>query len=258
MSTVEPPSPDGVPLLGNGLAFSRAPFEALEAWAEAGDVVRLSFPTRSMYLVTEPALIEAVLVGKQDAFTIGRDQRETFEGVEDDAVTGTTGERWRRLRRALHPAFTWDGIRRYGRPMAERTAADVAAWADGEEFDLLREMRHLTIHVLGDTLLGVDLEGDEGVLMEAADALIDRADPRRFGQLLPAWVPTPTERRFDRAVGRLDAYVEDVLAGTEPGDDTVVSVLLAAQADGDLSMPEVEDNLTALLLAGHEIGRAHV
>lgn len=39
-----PPTPKGVPLLGNGLAFSRNPFEALEAWASDGDIVRLSFP----------------------------------------------------------------------------------------------------------------------------------------------------------------------------------------------------------------------
>lgn len=29
MSTANPPSPPGVPLLGNGLAFSRAPFDAV-------------------------------------------------------------------------------------------------------------------------------------------------------------------------------------------------------------------------------------
>ena len=247
-----PPTPDGVPLLGHGLAFARDPFGSIEAWASEAGVVRLTFPGRSLYLVTEPALVEEVLVERHDAFTLGRQQLETFDGVEDDAVTATSGDRWRRLRRALQPAFTWDGIQAYGPRMAERVARDVDRWADGEELALLRSMRHLTLHVLGDTLLGVDLEGREAVVLAAADALVDRADPRRFGQVLPDWVPTPTERRFERRVAALDDFVASIVADSDPGNSDVCAVLLAAHERGDLSMAAVEDNLTALLLAGHD------
>jgi cytochrome P450 len=136
--------------------------------------------------------------------------------------------------------------------MAERTAEHVADWTAGDRFDLLREMRRLTLRILGDTLLGVDTEGDEERVHEAADALVDRADPRRPGRLLPDWVPTLAERRFDRAVGRLDEYVEAVLRDRPPGESDVRSVLLRAHERGTLSMDEVRDNLTALLLAGHD------
>ncbi|MFB6136731.1 MAG: cytochrome P450 [Halobacteriaceae archaeon] len=248
-----PPTPDGVPLLGNGLAFSRAPFDALEEWATLADVVRLSFPGRDLYVVTEPSLVEAVLVERQDAFTIGRAQRETFAGVEDDAVTATEGERWRRLRRALHPAFTAEGIRAYGDRMAARTADHVDEWTDGEDLDLLSEHRQLALSVLADTLLGTSLDADDAATVQgAADALVARSDPRRPGQLLPGWVPTPTERRFERAVADLDDLVERVLSGAEPGTEDVRGVLLAAHERGDLSDAEVRDNLTALLLAGHD------
>jgi cytochrome P450 len=246
-----PPTPDGVPFLGNGMAFSRTPFAAMEEWAQQGDVVRLTFPGQSIYLVTSPDLIEEVLVARHGQFTIGRQQRETFSGIEDDALTANTGDRWKRLRGALRPAFTWDRIEAYGTQMAERTAAHTARW-DDERVDLHREMRLLTVRILGDTLLGADVAGDEQVIMAAADALIDRADPRRFGQLLPDWLPTPTERRFERRVAALDDYVRRVLDRHSPGDDDVCSVLLAAHERGDLSMPEVEDNLVGLLLAGHD------
>jgi hypothetical protein len=46
-------------------------------------------------MVTVPGLVKWVLVERQDAFTVGREQRGTFRGVEDDAVTATTGGRWR-------------------------------------------------------------------------------------------------------------------------------------------------------------------
>ena len=257
--TVTPPCPDGVPILGNGYAFSRDPVAAMERWAEYGDIVKLTMPGRTIHLVTDPALVEEILVGKQEKFTIGPAQREFFSGVEDHAMTTATGDRWKRLRSAAHPAFTRPGIEGYGDRMASRTAAYVEQWAEGDRIDLNREMRLLTVRILADTLLGVDIEGEEEVVMTAADAIVDRADFRRPGLLLPDWIPTPTDRRFERAVRALDDFVDGVLADrradrdtTDGGADDVCSVLLAAHERGDLSGEEVRHNLVAMMLAGHE------
>lgn len=247
-----PPSPDSAPLLGNGVAFYRDAFGTLEEWATHGDVVRLDFPTQEQYMVTGPDLIEEILVSNQDAFTVSQRQLDTFSDLEDDALAASTGERWERLRRALQPAFTWEGIRDYGDRMAERTAGHVERWSDGDRIDLLDEMRLLTVRILGDTLLGVDVDSDEEVILDAADALVEWADFRRFGHLLPDWVPTPAQHRFDAAVGRLDTYVDSVLETHPGGGDDVCSVLLAAHERGDVSWGEVRDNLTGLMLAGHD------
>ena len=254
--TEHPPSPDGLPILGNGLAFSRDPVEAMESWAAHGDLVHLRFMGESMYLVTRPDLIGQILVEEQHRFTIGPEQQETFAGVEDHAMTTATGDRWKRLRRAAHPAFTRENIARYGDRMAAVTARFVDEWDDGERFDLHAEMRRLTVQILGETLLNEDLRGREDVVIEAADALVDRTNFRRPGQMLPDWVPTPTDRRFRRTVKRLDAFVENLLDERRDTDtvasDDVCATLLAAYEDGDLTLPEVKQNLVALLLAGHE------
>ncbi|WP_436909007.1 cytochrome P450 [Halosimplex marinum] len=253
-ATASPPTPDGVPLFGNGLAFAQNPVDALERWATLGDVVRLDIPGQEMYLVTGPTLIEQVLVDDHESFTISPAQRETFSGIEDHAVTTTTGERWERLRKALRPAFTRDAMARYADRMVETTRTYVRAWDDGDQIDLYREMRQLTVTVLADALLDVDIRGREAVVMNAADALVDRANFRRPGQLLPDWVPTPTDRRFKRTVTELDAFVEDILTerrGTDRGED-LCSVLLDAHDAGDLSLAEVRENVVAMLLAGHD------
>lgn len=252
--TPSPPTPDGVPVLGNGLAFSRNPVEAMEQWASLGDVVELKTPGRTTYMVTHPALIKQILVEEHDKFSISSAQRETFRGVEDHAVTTTTGERWKRLRRALHPAFTRDAIDRYGDRMTSTAASYVDEWDDGKRIDLYREMRRLTVNILADTLLDVNIRGNEDVIMDAADALVDRANFRRLGQFLPDWIPTPTERRFNRTVEALDDFVDGIISdhrGTELGDD-VCSVLLEAHDAGELSTDEVRHNLVAMLLAGHD------
>jgi len=253
-ATASPPTPDGTPLLGNALAFSRDPIGAMEEWASLGDIVRLEIPGQTTYLVTGPELIEQILVGDHETFTISPAQRETFRGIEDHAVTTTTGERWERLRRALRPAFTRDALDRYADRIVETAATYVDEWEDGERIDLYREMRLLSVNVLADAMLDVDVRGREEIVMDAADALVDRANFRRPGQLLPDWIPTPTERRFERTVNDLDAYVDELVAdrrNTGTGDD-VCSVLLDAHDAGDISLDEVRHNLVAMLLAGHD------
>lgn len=246
--TPPPPTPDGLPLLGNAWSFSRDPIRAMETWAAHGDVVRLEIPGQSWYLVTHPSLVE-----QANSFSIGPAQRESFEGVEDHAITTTTGERWKRLRRALHPAFARDSVERYGDRMAERTATVVDGWDDGETIDLHLEMRKLAVRILADALLDVDASGTEHVVMDASDALLDRADFGRPGQVLPDWIPTPTDRRFERAVRALDGYVEDILSERRAsGGDDVCAALLAAEDRGELSPEEVRHTVVALLLAGHE------
>jgi cytochrome P450 len=254
--TATPPTPEGVPIVGNGFAFARDPVGAMESWATHGDLVRLRFMRESLYMVTGPALIKRILVDDQDKFSIGPQQQETFEGVEDYAMTTATGDRWKRLRRAAQPAFTRERISRYGDRMAAVTARFVDEWEDGERFALHPEMRRLTVQILVETLFDEEIRGREDVVIDAADAFIDRTNFRRPGQLLPNWIPTPTEWRFRRAVERLDTLVDDLVArrrGAETdGSRDVCAVLLDAHRRGDLTREEVRHNLVAFLLAGHE------
>jgi len=207
-----------------------------------------------MYLVTGPEQIKRILVDDYEQFTISPAQREAFRGVEDHAVTTTTGERWQRLRDALGPAFTREAMQRYADRIVETTATCIEQWDDGERIDLYREMRLLAVNVLADSLLDTDIRGQEDVVIEAADALVDRANFRRPGQLLPDWLPTPTDRRFDRTVSALDAYVDELVADRKSRDagDDVCSVLLEAHNGGDITLDEVRHNLVAMLLAGHD------
>ncbi|WIV66431.1 cytochrome P450 [Natrialbaceae archaeon AArc-T1-2] len=250
-----PPTPDGMALLGHGLAFARNPTAALEQWAAHGDVVRLRLLGESIYLVTGPDEIETILVDDQHAFTIGTEQQATFQGIEDHAMTTATGERWKRLRRGAHPAVTRERVTQYGDRFGSVTARFLEDWNDGDRIDLAAEMRRLTVQLLGETLLEADLRGREDVVLEATDAFLDRADFSRPGQLLPNAIPTPTEFRFRRAVGRLDAVVDDLLERRRADADAredVCSILLEAHDRGKLTMAEVRHNLVAFVLAGHE------
>jgi len=259
-----PPTPPGVPVLKHALAFSRERFDAIERWAEYGSVVRIAFPGFNAYMVTDPELVAEVVHDSEGRFELGREQRERFSEIEEDAIQGNTGDRWRRLRKAIQPAFAREKIDEYADGVVDGTHDWLRARTEGEPSDLPRGMQELTLSLVARTLLGVDVEGKEDIVIDAVDAFIDLTDPGRPGTMLPDWVPTPTDRRFDRAVRDLDAFVERTIderqrelsekrsdETTSQGDasDALV-VMLAARKRGDLTRGEIHDNLVSLLLAG--------
>lgn len=250
--TDSPPKPAGTPVFGHALEYARDPIGAIEKFGATGDIVEVDTPIQSFYLVTGPDMIQEILVRNHEQFTIGPAQQESFRGITDNAVNMSTGEAWNRRRRAIRPPFTGDTVEAYRDRMIEEAVDSVRAWEDGETFDLHREMRLFTLRMLTDTLLGIDVRGDEEIIIAASDALIDRANLRRMGRYLPDWIPTPTDRRFERTVRTLDAFVGECIDHHRQNDrgDDVCSVLLRAADHGMVTETEVRHNLVGLLLAG--------
>lgn len=244
--------PSKLPVFGHGIEYARDPISAIEKWGRQDDIVRLEYPGQSFYLVTGPSYIQEILVKKHNSFTIGPAQRASFEGITDHAVNMSTGDDWNRRRKAINPVFTGDTVESYRERMISEVKTSVDSWVDGETFDLHHRMRITTMRMLIDTLLGIDIRGDEDVVIEASDSLIDRANFRRPGRYLPDWIPTPTDRRFEQRVRTLNEYVADRISdrrNAELGAD-VCSVLLRASDRGVLSDREVQHNIVGLLLAG--------
>ncbi|SNZ15008.1 Cytochrome P450 [Natronoarchaeum philippinense] len=245
-------TPARTPVFGHGIEYARDPISAIEKWGQQDDIVRLEYPGQSFYLVTGPAQIQEILVKKHGQFTIGPAQRASFQGITDHAVNMSTGDDWQRRRRAINPAFTGDTVEAYRERMIAEVTASIDAWDDGEQFDLHKEMRVSTMRMLADTLLGIDVRGDEDVIIAASDSLIDRANFRRLGRYLPDWIPTPTDRRFEKKVRALNDYVGECIEKRRQGEsgEDVCSLLLEASDKGVLSEQEVRHNLVGLLLAG--------
>lgn len=245
-------TPKGMPVFGHGIEYARDPISAIEKWGRQDDIVRLEYPGQSFYLVTGPSYIQEILVKKHDKFTIGPAQQASFAGITDFAVNMSTGDDWERRRKAINPVFMGDAVEGYRDRMISEISTSVDSWTEGEQFDLHTEMRIVTMRMLTDTLLGIDIRGDEDVIIAASDSLIDRANFRRPGRYLPDWVPTPTDRRFEQRVTELNEFVADRIddqRDTDAGDD-VCSIMLAASDKGMLSEREVQHNLVGLLLAG--------
>lgn len=82
----------------------------MEEWGSLGDVVRLRFPRQPTFLVTDPALIEDVLLSGPDQYERGAVVRRVFGPLEQHVLSAAEGENWRRLRTQFQHAFTRERI----------------------------------------------------------------------------------------------------------------------------------------------------
>jgi cytochrome P450 len=254
------PKPRELPLIGSVHRRFRSPLNFfVELQREFGDAARFRLFNERFLLLNDPALVNEVLVTKQDSFRKGR----ALEGARlflGDSLLVSEGAAHTRQRRLIQPAFHRGRIAGYARVMAEKAAQWRDARHAGEEFDAAQQMNHLTLEVVGETLFGSQV-GNQA--QEIAGALSEVVE--NFSRmLLPFWsllrhVPTERNRRLARAQQKLDAIILGLIAqrraeNRDRGD--LLSMLLAAedadQPDKRLTDREIRDQALTLFLAGHE------
>ena len=251
-----PPGPDGLPLLGNTLSVVRDPFGFYDRLATFGDVVEYEVAGHRFVALLHPDHVERVLIDDHDSFRRWS-AREFGVAFAPEGLLFADGEQWRRQRTAVQGAFTMDRIESYTDAMVRYADQAVERWDDGETVAVDRAFSRLTLRILARSLLDVDVDEGEAVVARAADVLNERADTSSLQSYAPQWVPTPLNRRFDRAMEDLEALVSDLVAerleGSEDHDDLLALLLEARDDDGrPLSEAEVLDNVVTFLFAGHD------
>lgn len=249
---VRPPEPPAPPILGHALSYARDPLGFVEQMvAEHGSIVSFSIPRRDGVLLAEPAAIHHVLAGNAANYRKGDFQRKELEGLLGDGLLISEEEDWESARTAIQPAFNPGQIADYTSTMVECTDQLIADWQAGETVDFVAATSEITLTILGDVLFDTDFR-DATAVREAARAVSNRFTPDSTVPIhVPDWVPLSRNRRYRRAVERLDEFVEELLAERRDapvyGTD-LLSVLLAA----DMDDREIRDHLVTFLLAGHE------
>lgn len=252
-----PPRPKGNLLTGHLAFVSRDPLNRLSGYArEYGDVVQLRLLHMPAMLISHPRLIEQVLVTRGAQFSKSIDLRQTRMLLGDGLLT-TEGERWRRARRGLQPAFHHARVAGYGRIMSESARQVMADWRDGETRDLRPEMTRLTLRSVTRSLFGADLAKEENEIGRGIDALFHLFDIlSAWAYLLPNYLPTPAHLRALAAMRRLDRLIARIIverkARPQPGDDLLGLLLEMAAGENGRGDRVVRDHLMTLLVAGHE------
>jgi cytochrome P450 len=257
--TEESRRPTGSRLMGDLSAYNADPLGFMANTARSyGEVVPLRFGPQRAVMLTDPTAIEVVLIRQHASFRKAAGVRR-LRTLLGNGLVLSEGDFWLKQRRMMQPAFHRAAVARYGEVMQRRTQAMLDGWEAGATIDAVEQLRALTLGIAVESLFGAQISEDEIRLVGSALATADAQLQTRVSSLLmflPDWVPTPGNRRMNRAIAQLDRLVGRIIeAGRERPDerDDLLSLLMRATDDGaGMSDRQLRDEALTLLVAGHE------
>ncbi len=256
--------PRGDLLTGNLRAFRRDVLGLmLKSSREYGDVVRFRIGPFVVHLLNHPDHVEHVLQSHARNYDKATRSSWKIRLISGDSLLTSNGDVWQRQRRLMQPSFHRQRIAGLASQMTALTSEMLQGWdahvATVQPLDLASEMMRLTYTIVGKTLLGAEVGGDLGGVEHAMETVLTHTF-QSWGNILdlPAFVPTPANLRFRRAMQLLEHIVYGIIAGHRAGNSAksdLLSMLLDVrdeQTGEGLSDLELRDEAITFLVAGHE------
>jgi cytochrome P450 len=261
------PGPVELPWLGSIFGFAKNPAAfLLEMSMSYGRVARFSVFNMPLVVVSDPALIREVLVERADEFPKSPRDLAILSPYLGEGLLTSTGQSHRQRRKLVQPAFHHKRIQGYGEIMVSYTEEMLAKWQAGEVRDISDEMMRLTLFIVAKSLFKEDATQMAQLadrLGESTRELQDVVDQDFQSPIPPSlswYVPGSKRRReLQRALheifdGLIDARLRAAHGGTVEDRGDLLSMLLLSQDEEvkGLSRAEIRDEVTTILLAGHE------
>jgi cytochrome P450 family 135 len=213
----------------------------------------------TLVFLTDPDDIRSVARGDPAIFHAGEAAIPLSEVLGAQSLITLDGDKHRRSRGMMLPAFHGDSVRRQVAEMVAITADDVARWPVGEQFPLYPRMQRITLEVILRTVIGVHDEGRLAALRAALPPILEIGSPL---ELIP---PPQVLRRFGlwrRRAQRMavaQALLTDEITRcrqdpqlTHRTDALAMLVRSVDDAGAPMANDELVDQLVTLLLAGHD------
>ncbi|MGH3799941.1 MAG: cytochrome P450 [Pseudonocardiaceae bacterium] len=212
-----------------------------------------------LIFLTDPDDIRSVARGDPAIFHAGEAAAPLGEVLGTQSLIMLDGDKHRRSRGMMLPAFHGDSVRRQVAEMVTITADEVARWPVGAQLPLHPRMQRITLEVILRTVIGVHDEGRLAALRVALPPMLEIGSPL---ELIP---PPQVLRRFGmwRRRAQRNAAAQALLsdeitrcrADPQLAHRTDALAMLVRSVDGagqPMADDELVDQLTTLLLAGHD------
>jgi cytochrome P450 len=200
--------------------------------------------------LSDPDEIKTVFTAPADVVHPGEGSRVLEPVVGARSVLLLDGADHLAQRKLMLPAFHGERMRAITDAMSEVARADVERWPTGDTVALHGRLQGLTLDIILRAVFGLESGARRDALHEGLTEVLERgATPlsllpvmrRDFGGVSP-WA------RFQVALARTDALIEEVVADAGSDSDDVLSMFLSAGLEGQ----DLRDALMTLLVAGHE------
>jgi len=251
-------------IAGSFFDFFRDPIGTFTRAVEShGDTVRFEIFHETVIFFRHPDAIRRVF--KDNCANYSRERNlevARFKALLGSGILTTDGDRWVRYRRASQPAFGKRFLAIAAERMTQTAAAVLDRWTGrtGQgPFDVFPELMVLTVSTSVRALFGTQLA--EPAARQVVQALTDGQryiyDTMGLPFALPTFVPTPGNRRFNRASRALGDVLRSAVADRrtrgDDGDDLLEMLLRFRDETGaPLGEQELQNQMLTALVAAPE------
>ena len=219
------------------------------------DIVYLRLGVTEFHLVTNPAIVQEVLVTRQREFIKGRFLQNARKVFGEGLLT-SEGDFHHRQRRLIQPAFHHDRIKGYAGTITAYGERTMAGWSDGSTLDIHAEMTKLTMAIISKCLFDFDVEASTETVSKDLTLVIGYFD-RLSSPIAGLLERLPTNRKFVKAAERTDAFINGMIRERRASDrdrgDLMSTLLIARDEDGSsMTDAQVRDEVLITFGAGHE------
>ena len=238
--------------------------ETIPRFAYEQGVTRIRTRLSDVLIVSEPKIIQEILVEKAEAF--GRDPatRRSFRPViGDTSIFLAEGADWRWQRRAVAPIFRHETLLSFVPIVATMAQRQVDRWRAVEctvPIDTAAAMTLVTFEIIVEAMLGgsasLDAERYSRALTDNFDTIPWHIIYAMF--LIPDWMPYPRRRRAMRSRDFLHRDIRRIVESRrsiQSSQSDLLNLLLTArdnETGRSMSDDEIVANLLTFITAGHE------
>jgi cytochrome P450 len=265
--TQTPPSPKGLPLIGNTYAFLQDPL---------GFLLRMQdrFPRLTTINIFGRTI--TILMTAEDAKYILQENNRNYHKSEAYKVLATflgnglltsEGDFWRRQRKLAQPAFYKQRVALMADMMVQETEHLLTEWKEQsaeQPRDISQDMLKLTLNIVTKALFSTDVGQRVDGISDALNEIMHYADRQLKSFIhIPLKYGTPANVRFIKAVKKVEVVIYGIInnrrsewqTNPEARYDDLLDMLLHTQDEetGEtMSDGQLRDEVTTIFMAGHE------
>jgi cytochrome P450 len=261
--TVEPAAQQ-LPLGKFLRTFINNPLRALPKAVYDEPLVVRDFGRPPAAWVTDPGLIEQVLLSEVEHYRKAAIERRVFEGTLGDGILTSQDASWRWQRRTAAPLFRPADLAALVPAVAREAEVQVAHWQaspPGTVQAIDKDMSAMTFRVISQTMFAGSADADIEAFQVAGDRSLRWVTWEIAAGIvgLPKWVWHPGKWPRASAARQLRSVVGNLLdrrqsAGVDGDTDLLARLALARDPETGQPMQREQliDNLLTFLAAGHE------
>ena len=256
-----PPAVPGHWLFGSGLDLALDPIGFLGKNSKKyGGIYRLTSRFKKLVVVQDPELVKHILQDNNKNYvkSFGYDVLGMLLGK---GLLTSEGDFWRKQRRLAQPAFHRERLNAMVQSMVDCTKdfINILETKRGQEVDVSKEMMHVTLHIVAQSLFGSNVTD----IVEAVGKEMDEAQELAIERIsnpfkLPIWIPIPSNLREKKSIARLDKIMIDIIENRRKSTNTyndLLQMLMEAKDEDtgeQMSDRQLRDECMTIFLAGHE------